>query len=412
MIDAMQCAIRELFRRPWRSLILLSGYLIGSAFIFSMAALLHSQMIAKSRIVNNMGTHFIAFSPVAYADDAFEKMEQRPLDTKNETFFAEPMVVTRLLPEGLAAEIASIPEVLAATPFLLFRFKQGQDGHVFSLGGFNPADTAALKGTAATKRDVISGAFLQPGDRGVVMVEESYALMWDLKVGSVVNVADTLFPVIGILRPGVRPVRADVFMNRADAEAMISRRLTSPLKGQANLFLVESRGLSQHDMAMEKVGKLLPDGMINTFNCYIPAAEVMGMSAGALQLITLVVFVVVLLFAANSHWASVLERRRDIAILRALGWQNRSILMQILWEAILIALPGTVIGIISGYALAGFALPVISPSLAMTEAFNLDWSAIGMTLLAFAAVALVSGLLPVLQVTSADPAQVLRRSDQ
>lgn len=412
VIDAMQCAMRELLRRPWRSLILLSGYLAGSAFVFTMAALLHSQMVAKSRIINNMGTHFVAFSPVAYADDNFEKMEQRPLDTKNETFFAEPMVVTRLLPDSLAAEIASIPEVLAATPFLLFRFKQGQDGHVFSVGGFNPADTSALKGTAATARDVISGAFLQPGDRGVVMVEESYALMWDLKVGSVVNVADTLFPIIGILRPGVRPVRADVFMNRVDAEAMISKRLTLPLKQQANLFLVESRGLSQHAEAMKKVDQLLPDGMINTFNCYVPATEVMGMSANALQLIILVVFITVLIFAANSHWASVVERRRDIAILRALGWQSRNILLQILCEAILIALPGSVIGMVSGYAIASLALPAISPSLAMAEAFYFDWSVMAMTLLAFVAVGLISGVFPALQVTSADPAQVLRRPDQ
>ncbi|EKD83527.1 MAG: hypothetical protein ACD_39C00618G0003, partial [uncultured bacterium] len=383
MTDSVRCAVRELVRRPGRSLAAMSGYLLGSAFVFALAILLKTDLQAKSSIVNYMGTHFVAFSPAPYADDAFANNDQRPVDPLNEAFFAEPMVVTSLLPKSLAGKIAELPEVLAATPFLLFRFKQGQDGHVFSVGGLESGDIAALRGTAATSRDIISGAFLQPGDRGVVLVEETYALMWNLKVGSVVNIADTLFPVIGVVRPGVRPVRADILMNWADAEAAINKRLATPLQQQANLFLVESAGLHNHELAMKKVEQLMPDGMINTFNCSGPAIEVMGISAKTLRLLTIIVFCIVLVFAANSQWASVVERQRDIAILRALGWKNGSILLQVVVEALLLAAIGTVTGIFFGYAVARFFHPAISTNLSAGSLLFFDWLTILGTLVAF-----------------------------
>jgi len=410
--DSLRCAVRELLRRPGRSLATLFGYILGAAFVFALTLLLKTDMLVKGDIINYMGTHFVAFSPAAYSGDALVPTEQSPLDPQNETFFAEPMVVTRLLPKSLAGKISEIPEVLAATPFLLFRFKQGQDGHVFSVGGFEPGDTAALHGTAATSRDIIAGAFLQPGDRGVVLVEETYALMWNLKVGSVVNVADTLFPVIGIVRPGVRPVRADVFMNWPDAEAMINQRLSAPLQQQANLFLVESAGLHNHETAMKKVEKLMPDGMINTFNCSVPAIEVMGISSKTLRLITLVVLVIILIYAANSQWASVVERHRDIAILRALGWKTSSILQQIVIEALLLAVTGTMIGMVTGYVIAYLALPAISPTLAAGGALAFDWATLAFNLAAFSSAGLLAGALPVFQIVSADPAMVIRNSAQ
>ena len=408
--DSVRCAMRELMRRPARSLATLFGYLLGSAFVFALAILLKTDLMAKSGIVNYMGTHFVAFAPAPYADDAFETAEQRPTDPMNEAFFAEPMVVTRLLPKSLAAEIAGIPEVLAATPFLLFRFKQGQDGHVFSVGGFESADTAALHGTAATSRDIISGAFLQPGDRGVVLVEETYALMWNLKVGSVVNIADTLFPVIGIVRPGVRPVRADVYMNWVDAEAVINKRLNAPLQQQANLFLVESAGLQNHEAAMKKVEQLMPAGMINAFNCSIPASEVMGMSTETLKLITVIVFIIVLFYAGNSQWASIIERQRDIAILKALGWKNSSILQQIIAESVILAIIGAVTGIMAGYALAYMLFPVISTTMTASSVLVIDWVTIVFTLIAFSLAGLLSGILPALRVALTDPAQMIRSS--
>lgn len=407
MKDVVYCASREVYRKTIRSAATIAGYLLSSAFIFCLALILDFEINAKNQIVNYMGTNFVAFAPAAYEKDGFIASGAWPIDPANESFFAEPMVVTSLLPKSLSTKISMLPEVQAVTPFLLFRFK-AQDGHVFSVGGFNAGDQTALKGTATTQRDVISGVFLSPDDRGGVLVEENYALMWELETGSVVNIAGTLFPVLGIVRPGVRPVRADVYMNWPDAEQVVNKRLSEPLNEQTNLFLVRSAGLQNHEAAMEKVEKLMPSGLINTFSCYMPVAEVMGLGGKALRLVMILVLIIVMMFAANSAWASVLERRRDIAILKALGWKNSNIIKQIIAESLILATVGCVPGIIAGYAAALYLVPVISSAEQFAPLTATSIGFVALTLVLFAICGVLASLIPAVSAARTSPAELLR----
>ena len=410
MPDSVICACRELLRRYLRTLATVAGYFLGAAFIVAIAVLLLVDVFAKDKIINYMGTHFTVFAPLQYNADSFLMTDKAPLDSINEAFFAEPMVVTRLLPASFAAQISKLPEVLAATPFLLFRFKQGQDGHIFSVGGFDPANEKALKGTATTKKDLIAGAFIQPGDRHVVLVEETYALMWNLKVGSLINIADAMYPVIGIVRPGVRPVRADVYMNWLDAEEVINKRLSAPIKDEANIILVESAGIHNHEMAIKKVESIVSGGIINTFNCSLPAIEVMGISAQALKMIIYAVFVIILLFAANSQWASVSERSRDIAVLKAIGWKNSDVLWQILAESLIQALLGATGGIGAGYVLAmAFSASMLNSGLGAVQS-ELLFQLYAAVLLALSLIGVVAGLIPALRIIKTSPAEVMCRN--
>lgn len=239
-------------------------------------------------------------------------------------------------------------------------------------------------------------------------MEESYALMWELETGSVVNIAGTLFPVLGIVRPGVRPVRADIYMNWPDAEQVINKRLTTPINEQTNLFLVESAGLHNHEAAMKKVEQLMPSGLINTFSCYMPAAEVMGLSGKALRLVMILVVIIMMMFAANSAWASVLERRRDIAILKALGWKNGSITKQIIAESLILTAAGCVPGIIVGYGAAMYLAPAISAAgqIVLLTATSIRLGAIILAL--FVVCGILASLIPAASAARTSPAELLR----
>lgn len=409
MNDTFLCAFRELKRRYLRTSANIAGYLCGSAFIVTVVLLMNLELHSKDQIINYMGTHFMVFSPAQYENDAFKDQTREPLDKLNEAFFAEPMVITNLLPINFVDQIRSVPEVLAATPFLLFRFKQGQNGHIFSVGGLNPADAAALKGTATTERDIISGAFFRPADRKVVLVDESYALMWNLKVGSVVNVADTLYPVIGIVRPGVRPVRADIYMNWPDAEEAINKRLNSPIHHEANIFLVESKGLAYHATAVKKVEGLLDGGIVSAFNCSVPGVEVMGISVQAIKLIVSIVFVMVLLFAANSQWASVFERQRDLAILKAIGWKNESVFKQIVAESFIQAFIGSTIGSIVGFVVFKFLSRGLG-DFSSSGGSSINFVPITILLASFLGIGILAGLLPAIRAVKTRPSEVLRNN--
>jgi len=372
--------------------------------------LLNHEITAKSGIINYMGTHFMTFAAVPYADDGFVAQEKMPLDQANEAFFAEPMVVTRLLPKDLADKMTALPEVLAATPFLLFRMKQSEDGHMFSVGGFHPGDEAALKGTATSKKDIVSGAFLSSEDRNVVLVEETYALMWNLKPGSVVNIGDKLFPVIGVVKPGVKPVRADIFMNWADAESVINSRISAPLNNEANIFLVESAGINNHEEAMKQVGDLLPGGIINTFNCSIPAIEVLGISSRGMLFVGALVMAMLFLVSAGSQWAVVCERHYDIAVLKAIGWKNLTVAWQLICESVILAAIGCFFGVPAGFLLY---LPVVHkllPGSTMWPDMGVSAMAVLLVMFVFVITAALSSLPPVFKAMTTRPAELLRRS--
>lgn len=410
MREIIHCALLELKRRLLRSLTLGAGYFLGCVFLVLMMLLLNHEITAKSGIINYMGTHFMAFAAVPYADDGFVTQEKMPLDQTNEAFFAEPMVVTRLLPKDLADKMTALPEVLAATPFLLFRMKQSEDGHMFSIGGFHPGDEAALKGTATSKKDIVSGAFLSSEDRNVVLVEETYALMWNLKPGSVVNIGDKLFPVIGVVKPGVKPVRADIFMNWADAESVINSRISAPLNNEANIFLVESAGIDNHEAAMKKVSEILPGGIINTFNCSIPAIEVLGISTRGMFFIGGLVMAMLFLVSAGSQWAVVCERHFDIAVLKAIGWKNASVVWQLLCESVILAVLGCFAGIPTGFILYMPVSQRVFSGSQVWPAVGLSAMAVLLVMILFVITAVLSSLPPVLKATATRPAELLRRS--
>ena len=160
MSDVITCALRELKRRKLRTLAGLSGFFLGCMLITAMVLMLQYDLQAKNALVNYMGNKFLAYAPMNLIG-AGDEPAVRPLDPVNEGFFTEPTVVTRLLPANLAASIAKIPEVGVVTPFLLYRFKNSQDGHVFSIGGIRPADVRALQATLISRHDIISGVFFQ-----------------------------------------------------------------------------------------------------------------------------------------------------------------------------------------------------------------------------------------------------------
>jgi putative ABC transport system permease protein len=75
-------------------------------------------------------------------------------------------------------------------------------------------------------------------------------------------------------------------------------------------------------------------GFIDNYRIFFQLAEMLG----------LVVIVTIGLVAANTAAMSIRERRTEIAVMRAIGFQSRTILFMILSESLLVALIGGALG--------------------------------------------------------------------
>lgn len=124
----------------------------------------------------------------------------------------------------------------------------------------------------------------------------------------------------------------------------------------------------------------------------------------------------------NIMTVSVMERTREIGILKAIGAKARTVLGMFLAEAVLIGLIGSVIGLFTGYGLSyglasllsGFIQPQQNttfqnpetPPLTITPVFSLEW-----TIAAFVfavVICIVFGLYPARKASKLNPVEALR----
>ena len=365
-----RAAWREVVRRKKRSCTTIAGYLLIVSFVVLLTNLLLTARAAKQVFLENLGTHFLVFFPKPQTGSASQELDRRLLDPAAEGFFADP-TMTRLFPLARVDEIRAISGVKAASAFLLFRFRDPASGEIFCLGGFDPANPAAVNGTSLQKRDVIRGEFLTPSDRGAALLEEGFAVYRGLEVGSSLTVGGVPFTVKGIVRPGIRPAKADIYVRFEEAEKAIDRRLTAPLAGEANVVLVEGASASTYAQALETVRKAYPDCLIDTYDCFNPASRTSGIDESAILAALAVLTLVLLLFAGKSQLAAVVEKRHEIGILCAIGWSEGRVLRQLLAETLIQSLTGGVLGCLLGIGLtfllsnwlyAGFAVRIEAAS--------------------------------------------------
>ena len=93
--------------------------------------------------------------------------------------------------------------------------------------------------------------------------------------------------------------------------------------------------------------------LLTIFNLLRVAEEVLRFVLGAVVL-------VVLLYLFVALYSAMLERRREIATMRALGARRMTVLVIVLLEACLIALIGGIVGLLGGHGVAVLGAHLLS----------------------------------------------------
>ena len=186
---------------------------------------------------------------------------------------------------------------------------------------------------------------------------------------SILNHGNTPFTVVGILQPTATPIDRAVYITLLGDEAMHFGWSggTPPAIGEAAPKLDTSK-LKVDEITSfllgtkSRVSTLYLEREINTYKpepltSIIPAYtlqelwSLLDYADIALSLVSAAVLVVGLLAMLTALYTALNERRREIAILRAVGLCARQIFLLFLFESILIATVGTAVGISAVYAL-------------------------------------------------------------
>ncbi|HTT48331.1 MAG TPA: FtsX-like permease family protein [Pseudolabrys sp.] len=251
-----------------------------------------------------------------------------------------------LVPADIVRQIKAIPGVIALTR-AVYMWDLEPDRYESVLG----IDDSEV-GLAGLGRRLIDGKPITAASHSI-LVDSDYATKNHVKVGDSVMVGVDSFAVAGIVdaaRSG-KLVRADVYMPIVLAQALAA---TAPQvqalypfgADDANLVLVKVNR-EQLQGVVEKVTSLIgKNGVVSSeLSMRNALSGVLFLS----QSMGLIIAAIIGLFAAAFVWrataTSVAERRREMAILQAIGWSWRHIGEQVVIENLALAMAGTAAGL-------------------------------------------------------------------
>ncbi|MGD0785771.1 MAG: ABC transporter permease [Sedimentisphaerales bacterium] len=346
-LDILYCAWYQINRRRARTAANILGYAFAVAVMVILTHVVSASKQASDVILNSTGTHFVAFVP---ADKGLcPPCAANQARTQNGEGFVASGTSTVLIDANFIKDVAAIKGVAQAAPFLQYRLRSDSNGPLFTIGGFDPENKTVVGTTCCADSDIISGRFIGPSDTNMVMLEQAYAKLTGRKTGDTIEIAGKSFSVAGVVNPGIRPAKADVYMLRKDAGQVVARRMGElAVQNPINMILVEVKSSAMQDQVIQSVKNLWIDLVISSYACYKPAVKSMAIHrVAALSLIAVVAISTVLL-SMKSQLASLVEQRHDIGILKAVGWADSTIVWQLMTESVLQAAAGGFMGVLAG----------------------------------------------------------------
>jgi len=231
---------------------------------------------------------------------------------------------------------------------------------------------------------IIDGSI--PKSEGEVLVEKTYAAKNGLITGGTVTISGKQYTIAGVVGTAANEIVAsDLYLNLQTAQDMAyqSKNLQaveSVDNTDVNIIFINA---DQQDLTAitQSVKQTLsgPDTnagqtplgqTIGNYNIYTPAtfedqiSTVMRLSDQLIWVISLVLFIGACLIIARNTLRSILERRREFGILKAVGFRGRDIQKVIGIEATIQALAGFAVGLLLT-ALAVFLLAKTTVSIAI-----------------------------------------------
>ena len=130
---------------------------------------------------------------------------------------------------------------------------------------------------------------------------------------------------------------------------------------------------------------------------------VLGKLQALVLLVTIVVLIITMISVYTTMMAMVAERRREIALKKALGAENKLVMSELLGEGVLLGIIGGALGVFLGFEFAmRVSLNVFG------RGINFQWLLIPITILVFVAITVAASIIPVRKVMDIHPALVLK----
>lgn len=278
--------------------------------------------------------------------------------------------------------VSELPEVVAATRM---RFGHWHDaGATQALTAVDPATLPQL-----ADLDVVEGELAALADGGIVITEQAARdrglALGDELTMTFARTGDQRLPIVGLLEDEDQWAMSTGFLIGLDTYAT---HFTEDVDATVMVQLADGVSRQQGAAAIRQVLADFPTAAVRDLEqARLHRTQQIDMILGLVTVLLLLAVLIALLGITNTLALSIVERTREVGLLRAVGMTRGQVGAMIRWEALIVAMLGAVLGIGLGLVFGWVALP------ALASRASIEFAIPGPQLAAYLAVAAVAGLL-------------------
>lgn len=359
-------AIQSLWQRTARTLLTLGAIAITVGGIMALQATVNGMLDTFNKMG---GDSEIMIRQAGVADTEYSAVDER---------FGE--------------KIAAMSEIAYISGMNFTATVLPDSGTIFMMIGYSPYEYAIQR------VNLVEGERIKSNHQ--VMLGRMMADALNMDVGETLDIGGSRYKVTGIYESGVSWEEMGGIFSQRDIQAHMGR----PHK--VGIYMVKVRDSSQAQVLVEKINQNFPElhaSLSGEFVEQMPDVNNVNIMLGSISFLAIFVGGVGVM---NTMLMAVMERTREIGVLRALGWRRNRILRMIMIEALLLALFGGFIGIGIAFGLAYSlnSIPIYGGILASRWDIDIFIRAISIALF----LGLLGGLYPALRATRLQPVEALR----
>jgi putative ABC transport system permease protein len=411
VLNLLKLSLNSIVNRKLRSWLTLLGIVIGVAAVVSIVSISEG---AKASIENQMsqfGADLITISPGYSRGMDFGGGPPGMMgDTKKNSSDDDPVLTKKDL-----MKINTNPNIILASPIVSERVDIyfGSEEISANITGIDP-----LAAEDIFNISLDSGRMLTTSDTTAIIISYDLAnTAFDkpITVGKQITINSNTFNVVGILENGDE--RSTIYMNyktswniTEDIEKDNFSSIKAKVKDLNNITevvdnitttLAISRGVygKDYDFSISSPTSMKErlEEMTSTMTLFLGGIAIISLIVGAIGV-------------ANSMFTSVLEKTKEIGILKALGATNKEVLTLFLIESGLFGLIGGILGVLLGLlvslSFSGIGLQMMPRN--MTSSTLVTPSLALASILISTIIGILAGIFPAINASKLRPIEALR----
>ncbi len=243
--------------------------------------------------------------------------------------------------ESIGDLLAQAPEV-ADVSGMLQGFSQVENEPIFFIFGY-PENSFLLERFEIVAGENLDASKTKTKQGRPILLGSAAAEIMKKKTGDSLRLTGSVYRIAGIYQTGDAFEDSGALLSLEDAQILLGK------PRQVNVFYIRLRDPSLQDRFTTRIERQYPDLSLSGIQEFADNQFLVDAIEGYVWAIGGLAILIGAVGMMNSQLMSVLERTREIGVLRALGWRRQRVLWMILTETVSVSVIGGALGVLLGY---------------------------------------------------------------